>query len=108
MNEPVPLDRPTASDHYEHEVRIARLEVAVENLASIAKSLREQMNEGFKSQTALIHDVEQRLRAEIQRLDDKIERLNARIDLMNRWAIGLFITYLFGTVSLLARPYLGI
>ena len=115
MNEPVPLDRPTASDHYEHEVRIARLEVAVENLASIAKSLREQMNEGFKSQTALIHDVEQRLRAEIQRLDDridrlddKIERLNARIDLMNRWAIGLFITYLFGTVSLLARPYFGI
>jgi len=104
----VPLDRPTASDHHEHEVRIARLEVAVENLGSTVRSLQEQMKEGFTSQTALIHDVEQRLRAEIQRLDDKIERLNARIDLMNRWAIGLFITYLFGTVSLLARPYLGI
>ena len=80
----------------------------MENLGSTVRSLQEQMKEGFKSQTALIHELEQRLRAEIQRLDDKIERLNARIDLMNRWAIGLFVTYLVGTVSLLARPYIGV
>ena len=115
MNEPAPLDRPTAADHHEHEVRIVRLEITVENLTSTVKSLQEHMDEGFRSMTALINDVEKRLRAEMQRLDDKIERLddkierlNARIDLMNRWAIGLFVTYLFGTVALLARPYVGV
>lgn len=106
MNEPAPLDRPTAADHHEHEVRIVRLEITVENLASTVKSLQEHMDEGFRSMTALINDVEKRLRAEmhqlaaaqraalealrtelrtefraeIQRLDGRIDRLADRVE----------------------------
>jgi hypothetical protein len=41
------------------------------------------------------------LQREIHRLDSKIER-------MNRWVIGLFLTYLVATATLFARPYLNI
>lgn len=83
-----------------------RLEITVENLASTVKSLQEHMDEGFRSMTALINDVEKRLRAEmhqlaaaqraalealrtelrtefraeIQRLDGRIDRLADRVE----------------------------
>jgi chromosome segregation ATPase len=99
MNSPAPLDSPTASGHHDHEVRITRLEVTVENLANTVKLLQEHMDEGFKTLTALIHDVEKRLRAEMQQLAaaqqaaleamraelrtefrEEIRRVDARID----------------------------